>query len=450
MCERCQAVRKAAERLDDELGAALRKGRSRRRYNRSPRENGLALDFRTWLDDGAQKMLDYLAGTGKLVELRAYLTAYHPVEKSGLVVLEKAALTDRDRDYFAALLADFGPWGEDALQEKAAAIVQLHHFTTYEEAAKFVLARLGMAAPDFELRNPAIRELILDRKQMAYFSEREGIDRALAALVKHCAAAGDGPYDEALLVKIQDALGYEYEGHALRFAQTEVGFAAEQAQRDTFRKVGVGFKAWRHSGRGPGAARPNHVALDGVVVAMEAKFHLAAADGSAVYSVERADGPEPARRRGGQLRLHPGPGLRRGRREIVPAMGRCVMGKEMSVILKADRYDDEEGVLYGWGSVAEVEDGQGDIVPNEEMARLIHGFMILYYAGQARFTLNHQEEVEAAVLVESAPQWFGGALRWHVGILLLSEELRRLARAGEIQGFSIGGEAVREEAPDGQ
>ncbi len=121
------------------------------------------------------------------------------------------------------------------------------------------------------------------------------------------------------------------------------------------------------------------------------------------------------------------------------------MNLEQPLILKADRYDEEEGVLYGWGSVAEVEDDQGDVIPNAELVAMIHAFMVLYYAGEARLMVNHEIDVENAVLVESVPQYFGGKLRWYVGILLLDEELRKLARRGEIKGFSIGGTGVREE-----
>lgn len=111
---------------------------------------------------------------------------------------------------------------------------------------------------------------------------------------------------------------------------------------------------------------------------------------------------------------------------------------------QTDRYEAEEGVLYGWGSVAEVEDLEGEILAIEELVPMIHAFMAAYYAGHTTLKINHDEPADA-VIVESAPQYFGGRLRWYVGVMLLSEALREQARRGEIVGFSIHGEAVRED-----
>ncbi len=286
MCDRCKTVLTAARRLDVELGVALRKARSPRRYDRGRREGRLRSGFRAWLREGFAALLEYLQTDGRLEALREYVTAYHPAPVAESVT--KAKLTSRDKNFLAELLTRFAFWSDQSLEEMAAVIVELHHFPCYEDAAKFALGKLGLDASDFELRNPAIRDLILARKEVAYNSAREGIDRGLAAMVEHLAEAGDGPYNNDLLRRIQSAFGEISAAHALRFAQTEIGFVAEHAQRDTFRECGVGYKAWRHSGRGPGSARPNHKVLDGTVIKMDAKFHLLSADGSESYA---CDGP---------------------------------------------------------------------------------------------------------------------------------------------------------------
>lgn len=121
--------------------------------------------------------------------------------------------------------------------------------------------------------------------------------------------------------------------------------------------------------------------------------------------------------------------------------------------VRVEKTDAERGIIWGWGSVAELVDLQGDVIPQAELEDAVYRFMENYYVGRAAVGDNH-EEVAEAVIVESCLEWRGGALRWWLGVKLLSEDLREEARAGKISGFSIGGyaeEAEEEEgAPDGE
>lgn len=99
---------------------------------------------------------------------------------------------------------------------------------------------------------------------------------------------------------------------------------------------------------------------------------------------------------------------------------------------------EELGILWGYASVADVVDLQGEVVTQQELVRAVYDFMSSYYAGEAAIGENHQQVAEA-VLVESTFHFLGGRMRWYVGVKLLSEELREAARKGEISGFSIGG-----------
>jgi DNA adenine methylase len=104
------------------------------------------------------------------------------------------------------------------------------------------------------------------------------------------------------------------------------------------------------------------------------------------------------------------------------------------------RKSDELGILWGYASVADLVDLQGDVVPQEELVRAVYQFMEDYYAEQAVIRENH-DEVAEVVLVESTFHFLAGKLRWYVGVKLLTDELRQAARDGEISGFSIGGTA---------
>jgi len=116
----------------------------------------------------------------------------------------------------------------------------------------------------------------------------------------------------------------------------------------------------------------------------------------------------------------------------------------VAISIKKDSYNDELGIIWGFASVADVIDLQDDVIPQVELEKAVYDFMESYYQGSAEIKENHSESANA-ILVESSLMWIGGKLRWYVGVKLLSEDLKELARSGEIKGFSIGGRANAEE-----
>lgn len=109
------------------------------------------------------------------------------------------------------------------------------------------------------------------------------------------------------------------------------------------------------------------------------------------------------------------------------------------------RKDDERGIIWGYASVADIVDLQGEVVPQDELVNGVYQFMEDYYGQIATIKENHEETAEA-VLVESTFHFLACRLRWYVGVKLLTNDLRQAAKAGEISGFSIGGTADSEEA----
>ncbi len=275
------ARRQVAKLLRDVFGltrTCLRKARRSRRYDRGPAEGDLHRDWGAWLANGYRALVAWLDEADRWDRIRTHLALAHPDRfvQQALGRTVTKALSLRDLAFFAELLADFFWFGERSLTEKAAAIVELHHVAAYSDAARFALGKLGVVA-DFELRNEAIRDLIWARREAVIFAGRSGIDRACAVIVEHLFELGDGPTSTRFLEALQDALGYEAEWQAQRFAQTEIGIITEQAQRDVYSRSGVEAKAWRHSGRATG--RPGHIKLDSVTVGIHESFRLEGADG---------------------------------------------------------------------------------------------------------------------------------------------------------------------------
>jgi len=123
--------------------------------------------------------------------------------------------------------------------------------------------------------------------------------------------------------------------------------------------------------------------------------------------------------------------------------------KQLKVKVDVVRKSDELGILWGYASVADIVDLQGDMVPQDELVGAVYQFMENYYAGQTVIKVNHDKPA-SAVLVESTFHLVGTHVAWFVGVKLLDEDLRKAARDGKISGFSIGGWAEDEETSDGQ
>lgn len=118
--------------------------------------------------------------------------------------------------------------------------------------------------------------------------------------------------------------------------------------------------------------------------------------------------------------------------------------KQIKAKFKAERLDAELGILWGYASVADITDLQGDVIPQDELIAAVYAFIEGYYAGKTAIKVNH-DEAAAAVLVESTFHVLGTNVAWFVGVKLLDEALRDAARSGDISGFSIGGRAEDEE-----
>ena len=73
--------------------------------------------------------------------------------------------------------------------------------------------------------------------------------------------------------------------------------------------------------------------------------------------------------------------------------------RQIRARFKAQRLDTELGILWGYASVADITDLQGDVIPQDELIAAVYAFVEGYYAGKTAIKVNHAE-VAQAVLVE--------------------------------------------------
>lgn len=106
------------------------------------------------------------------------------------------------------------------------------------------------------------------------------------------------------------------------------------------------------------------------------------------------------------------------------------------------KFSEELGIIWGWASVADITDLDGDEIPQDELVPAVYKFMEDYHANASMVDENHDYEPADAVIVESTLQFIACAVRWFIGVKLLSQDLRDAAKSGEISGFSIGGYAT--------
>lgn len=126
----------------------------------------------------------------------------------------------------------------------------------------------------------------------------------------------------------------------------------------------------------------------------------------------------------------------------------------MKLCGKIQKTDDEQRLVFGWASVAEVGgkkvvDSQGDVVPLAEIERAAYEFVEFYREGG-----EMHERTGVARLVEScvftpeklaAMGFSGDKFGFWVGFRVTDDVVWQKVKDGRYSMFSIGGRAVREE-----
>lgn len=132
--------------------------------------------------------------------------------------------------------------------------------------------------------------------------------------------------------------------------------------------------------------------------------------------------------------------------------------REFKVFVPISKMDDEQRIVFGWGSVTEVDgqpvvDLQGDIIEEYELEKAVYDFMLA-----PKHDEMHKRVVPDSVIVESVvitdeklQKMFPegpipkGKRGWWLGIKINDPELYMKHKLGIYKGFSITGTAVRKE-----
>jgi SPP1 gp7 family putative phage head morphogenesis protein len=237
------------------LAREIRKVNRARRFNRAKPARRCAKMVAEYWVAGIDALWEYMAAHDRWQALRE-----QTVQK---------ALSDSDRSFLTRLLANFGYF--DDVEKKAQSIIQATSIPTFEEAGKFALRQIGVAASTFDLRNQAILDRLIERKDAAIFSTRSFIDEALSTIATRFHELGESAYSSEMLADLRKVLGYRADWEARRFAVTETGIAAELAQVETYRRNGVEGKQWNILDQN---TRPSHQALSGAIVKVDDKFDV--------------------------------------------------------------------------------------------------------------------------------------------------------------------------------
>lgn len=241
---------------------ALRRLKPPRRFDRIRASRKLHRITSEWWREGIDALCEYL-DAGGWDRIQEFVQRRLPV--AGL----RKALTDEERRFLAELLAGFRFY--DDAERRAAAIVEATRFDTFNEAARFALRQLGVASPDFQLRNERIRDFLLERKQADVHAARNNLDSILSTILDNFYDLGRNPYDADFVGRLKKELGGAADWQARRFALTETGIASELAQAEVYRRNGVTRKRWNILGIN---TRDTHAALDGVEVGIDEEFQV--------------------------------------------------------------------------------------------------------------------------------------------------------------------------------
>ncbi|HVW09192.1 MAG TPA: hypothetical protein VHC90_11460 [Bryobacteraceae bacterium] len=247
----------------NDLGRAIRKGNAPRRFDRAVAMQPLLDEMVTYWGDGVDSLFSYLwkhEGWAKIQRHVQLDLASRPVQK---------ALNPEDKQFFANLLANFSYF--DNVDKEAQTIIQGTSVDTFEDAAKFALGQIGVASPDFELKNDAIREKLFSRTDAAIFATRNHIDSVFGTIIDQFYELGQHPYSKDFVDQLRSDLGVKTEFEAKRFSLTETGIASELAQVETYRRNGVQEKRWNITGIN---TRPSHAELSGEEIDIADKFDV--------------------------------------------------------------------------------------------------------------------------------------------------------------------------------
>lgn len=122
----------------------------------------------------------------------------------------------------------------------------------------------------------------------------------------------------------------------------------------------------------------------------------------------------------------------------------------MKLTGKVVKRDDDKFLVFGFASVADVEDSQGDVISIEELEKGAYKFMLRGGMGaEMHEVYGVADVVESIVFTKEKLKLLGLAEdalppAWWIGMKVRDAEVWQKIKNGDYKSFSIGGRAIRE------
>lgn len=126
----------------------------------------------------------------------------------------------------------------------------------------------------------------------------------------------------------------------------------------------------------------------------------------------------------------------------------------MKLTGKVVKRDDDKFLVFGFASVADVEDSQGDVISIEELEKGAYKFMLRGGMGaEMHEVYGVADVVESIVFTKEKLKLLGLAEdalppAWWIGMKVCDAEVWQKIKNGDYKSFSIGGRAIREAIAD--
>lgn len=122
----------------------------------------------------------------------------------------------------------------------------------------------------------------------------------------------------------------------------------------------------------------------------------------------------------------------------------------MKLTGKIVKRDDDKFLVFGYASVADVEDSQGDVISIDELEKGAYLFMLHGGMGaEMHEVYGVADVVESIVFTKEKLKLLGLAEdalppAWWIGMKVRNAETWQKIKNGDYKSFSIGGRAIRE------
>jgi len=112
---------------------------------------------------------------------------------------------------------------------------------------------------------------------------------------------------------------------------------------------------------------------------------------------------------------------------------------------------EEKRLAFGWASVANIVDSQGDVIDTEELEQAAYNFVRFYReGGEMHERGGCAELVESIIFTPEKLKALGlpeNSIKtsWWIGFYVTDDEVWQKVKSGDYSMFSIEGKAIREE-----